>query len=111
MKLPYTDVELDKKGAVVDPAQVEAVDELLTQKHPTDVLVISHGWNNSQGQARALYEELVESIVAVRPRVSGASSRTIAVVGVLWPSIQWAPDDESGAGAGVADERAALESE
>ncbi|GAA1992209.1 hypothetical protein [Microbacterium pumilum] len=111
MKLPYADVEFDKKGATVDPAQVEAVDDLLTQKHPTDVLVVTHGWNNTEGQARALYERLVDSIVAVRPRVSGASKRTFVVVGVLWPSIQWAPDEESGAGAGLGDERAALEAD
>jgi thioesterase domain-containing protein len=111
MKLPYADVEFDKTGAIVDHAQLEAVDELLAQEHPTDVVVLSHGWNNSHLDARALYERLVDSIVAVRGQVSGADQHQLVVIGVLWPSIQWAADEDSGAGAGLLDERAALEAE
>src|SRR3954447_15866397 len=111
MKLPYADVEFDKKGALVDPAQRDALDDLLTQKHPTDVIVLSHGWNNSHSQARALYERLVDSVVDVRAQVSGADHRRFVVGGGPSPSIQWASDEESGAGAGIVDERAALEAE
>jgi hypothetical protein len=111
MKLPYVDVEFDKKGGVVDKAQLKAVDDLLAEKRPTDVLVLSHGWNSTHGDAKALYERLVDSIVAVRPKVNGARDRTFVVVGVLWPSIQWAADENSGAGAGFGDEREALEAE
>ncbi|HWL77432.1 hypothetical protein [Microbacterium sp.] len=111
MSLPYAEVEFDKKGGLVDRTQLEELDALLTQKHPTDVIVISHGWNNTQGQARALYDQLVDSIVAVRGKVAGARQRRFVVVGVLWPSIQWAPDENSGAGAGVGDSAAELETE
>lgn len=111
MKLPYTDVAFDEKGAYVDADELREVKTFLADKRPTDVLVVSHGWNNTQGQARELYERLVDSIVAVRPRVDGARERRFAVVGVLWPSIQWSPPDNSGAGAGVADELAELEAD
>ncbi|MFE7845229.1 hypothetical protein ACFUTX_08565 [Microbacterium sp. NPDC057407] len=111
MKLPYADVRFDKKGALRDPSELDVVAELLQQKHPTDIFVVSHGWNSTEGQARALYERLIGSLVAVRSRVPGAQERRLAVVGVLWRSIQWAPDENSGAGAGIADELAALEAE
>ncbi|HEX5858474.1 MAG TPA: hypothetical protein VFY91_10250 [Microbacterium sp.] len=99
MKLPYTSVSIDKKGAFADPAELTELDRLLGDKRPTDVIVLSHGWNSSPGQARDLYERLIDSIAAVRGEVSGARSRRFVVVGVIWPSIQWAPDENDGAGA------------
>lgn len=109
MRLPYTEVEFDAKGGYVHPDQIDEAEDLLAAKRPTDILVLAHGWNNTAGQARDLYERLVDSIVAVRPRVRGADDRRFVVVGVLWPSIQWAEAENDGAGAGVADELAALE--
>lgn len=111
MKLPYTEVAFDDKGAYVAREQLGELDQMLADKRPTDVIVMTHGWNNTEGQARALYERLTESIVAVRPRVDGARDRRFAVVGVLWPSIQWAEAESSGAGAGVADDLAVLEAD
>lgn len=111
MKLPYADVEFDEKGAFAHPEQLDEIEKMLADKTPTDVIVVSHGWNNTAGQARDLYEKLVDSIVAVRPRVAGAKDRRFVVVGVLWPSIQWAEDENSGAGAGVEDDVAVLEAE
>jgi hypothetical protein len=111
MKLPYTDVAFDEKGAYLDPDQLDGVEKLLADKRPTDVIVISHGWNNTHGQARELYERLIDSIVAVRPRVDGAKERRFAVIGVLWPAIQWAEAENSGAGAGVTDDLAVLEAD
>ena len=111
MKLPYAEVEFDDKGARVHPEQMDAARALIAEKDATDVIVISHGWNNTAAQARALYEQLVDSIVAVAARVDGAGDRRLVVVGVVWPSIQWAPDDNAGAGAGVDDDAAMLEAE
>lgn len=111
MKLPYVQVEFDKKGALVDPDEVVEARKLITDTQATDVIVVSHGWNNTQGDARALYERLTDSIVAVRPRVPGADSRRFVVVGILWPSIQWAPPENDGAGAGVGDAATQLETE
>jgi hypothetical protein len=112
MQLPYTEVEYDKNGALVDPSQVKAVDKLLAA-NPTDVIVISHGWNNDPAQARALYERLIDSIVQVRPHVARAADKDVLVIGIMWPSIQWAPPDDEGAGggAGLDDEQDTLRSE
>lgn len=112
MKLPYTEVEFDKKGALVHPEQVADAASLVLEKDATDVIVLSHGWNNTPGQARALYEGLLDSIVAVRGSVAGADARRLVVVGVQWPSILWAPEESSGAGAGLdGDQADALRSE
>jgi hypothetical protein len=108
MKLPYAEVAFDKKGRELDGSDRERLDELLALKRPTDLIVISHGWNNTHGQARALYERFIDSLVAVRPRVDGAGARRFVVVGMLWPSILWAPAESDGAGAGVGGEEEAL---
>lgn len=109
MDLPYAEVEFDKKGAIVHPAQVAAAEKLIADEQATDVVVMSHGWNNTFDSARALYEGIVSSIVSVRGSVARASGRRIVVVGVLWPSILWAPpDDDDGGGAGLGDDADAL---
>lgn len=99
MKLPYAEVSIDKKGAFADPAELEELARVLAEKRPTDVIVLTHGWNSSPAQARELYENLIDSVAAVRGDVSGAGARRFVVVGAIWPSIQWAPDDSDGAGA------------
>lgn len=115
MKLPYTDVEFDKKGALAHPDQIEEAASLIASKDATDVVVLSHGWNNTFDQARALYERLIDAIVDVRPEVVGAPARRLVVIGALWPSLKWASDQDAdagaGAGAGVADGADALTAE
>jgi len=101
MKLPYSEVEFNASGAIVNQAQVDAAKRLIADEKATDVIVISHGWNNTPDAARALYDQLIGSAVAVRPKVAGAKSAKLVVVGVIWPSILWAPPDSDGEGAGA----------
>lgn len=108
MRLPYAEVEFDKKGAFAHPEQVDAALALIQKEKATDVVVLTHGWNNAPADARALYDRLVGSLVSVRGRVAKAAGRDFVVVGVIWPSILWAPPDSDGAGAGVGDETDAL---
>ncbi len=100
MKLPYTDVAFDAKGRLLEPDEVSAAAELIGDRGATDVLVLCHGWNNTAGDARRLYARLDASFAAVRDKVPGSRQRRLAIVGIIWPSIQWAPDESSGAGAG-----------
>nr|WP_315269092.1 hypothetical protein [Microbacterium lemovicicum] len=111
MRLPYTEVQFDEKGVPADPDQLREAASLVREKNATDVILISHGWNNTAAQARDLYERIVASIVAVRDRVPGATDRRIVVVGMVWPSIQWAAEEDSGAGAGIEDDGAVLAAE
>ena len=107
MSLPYREVELEKDGSVHDGAQVDAVLAMLDDERATDVLVMIHGWNNDMPAARRMYDALADSVDAARPRVPSARGRRITVVGVLWPSIQWA-EEVAGGGAGLADEETRL---
>jgi esterase/lipase superfamily enzyme len=105
MQLPYIEVEFDKKGRAAHPDQAKDAASLIAREDATDVIVLSHGWNNTFAQARDLYARIVDSIVAVRGDVAGADGRRFVVVGALWPSILWAPaDDGDGRGAGVDDD-------
>ncbi|MEO3926207.1 hypothetical protein ABGB07_20390 [Micromonosporaceae bacterium B7E4] len=109
MQFPYAEVEIRSTGAIHDDAQRRAAVELVASSGATDVLVLCHGWNNDIPQARRLYQRLTDSLAAVRPAVPGAASRTLAVVGALWPSIRWSDEDEvAGGGVAVGDEATAL---
>ncbi|MFT4219859.1 MAG: hypothetical protein QM611_05015 [Microbacterium sp.] len=108
MQFPYAEVEFDKKGAIVRAAQAADAGKLAASEQATDVLVLAHGWNNTFDSARDLYERMAASLVAVRGAVKRASGRRFVVVGVLWPSILWAPPEGDGGGAGVGSEADAL---
>ena len=69
MRLPYTEVQFDEKGVAAEPDQLREAASLVREKNATDVILLSHGWNNTAAQARDLYERIVASFVAVRDRV------------------------------------------
>ncbi len=93
-EFPFTAVEFTKKGAVSDESQVRAALEMLDSERPSDVLVLSHGWNNDMAEARGLYADLLGRFRASlrAGRVPGADRR-YAVIGVLWPSKKFAEKD------------------
>jgi hypothetical protein len=88
---PYFEVEFTKEGEVHDPDQVRALRNALKPGDPTDLLVISHGWNNDMAEARDLYIRFLGSF---RKRLDagfpGVQGRKFAVMGVLWPSKKFA---------------------
>lgn len=106
MIFPYAEVEIESNGKLHDPQQIEAARTAVAETN--DVLVIVHGWNNDMRAARGLYERLANSLAAVRGQ-GYAADRKIAIIGVLWPSIKWADDDQiAGGGASNDTEEAAL---
>ena len=110
MHYPYAEVEFESTGAVHDPSQRQAAIDLVTSSTATDVLVLAHGWNNDMPAARRLFEQLTDSVADAQQRVPGAATRSIVVLGLLWPSVKWADEDDlAGGGAGVADEQAGLQ--
>jgi hypothetical protein len=92
---PFLPLEITKDGRVHDSAQVEAVMAAVRGQQgsaaPTDLLVISHGWNNDIDEARSLYATLLSNIGAVLGR--GGVQPRLAVVGVFWPSKKFADED------------------
>ncbi|MFN8526919.1 MAG: serine-threonine protein kinase [Chloroflexota bacterium] len=74
----------------------------------TDLLIFSHGWNNSPSDARDLYGRFYGSLRDLFSSQSGpADGRSIAVAGVIWPSMRWAdeqpwiPEEDAGGAAGL----------
>lgn len=81
--------------------EVDSLRDMLGQEGVTDLVVISHGWNNDMADARALYQSFFVSLRAVLDGAHGPDlgGRAIAVLGVLWPSKKFADADLIASGA------------
>lgn len=77
--IPYSTVEFDKNGNIVGAEPTVAPDR-------TDLIVISHGWNNNHQEAEQMYSKLFGNFVDVTADDPAIARRKIAIVGVLWPS-------------------------
>ena len=75
--MPYVKAEFDEDGKLKDAVSLPA--------GVTDLFVISHGWNNDAADAQALYGKFFESFAAVA-QPGDLSGRSLAIVGVIWPS-------------------------
>jgi predicted alpha/beta hydrolase family esterase len=73
--IPYVVAEFDGSGALQN--------EVTLPDGVTDVIVMSHGWNNDRADAEHLYEQLFTSFA---PLASDLQNRKLAIVGVIWPS-------------------------
>jgi hypothetical protein len=98
------DVEFTRDGAVFQPPQLEV---LLSGLAPlSDLLVLSHGWNNDKADASALYDELlgnIDKLLDLRNQptvppplkafVDRLRGRTFAAVRIFWPSKRFTDAD------------------
>jgi hypothetical protein len=95
---PYAEIQFDRDAKVVG-----SLDEVLALANgpSTDLIVMSHGWNNDARDARELYKQLAASLrdVLRQDRIPALRDRKIALVGVVWPSMKFADDDGNLGGA------------
>jgi hypothetical protein len=100
MAIARFDVEFTKTGRPYKSAQVEALSAGLAGV--TDLLVVSHGWNNDMADARKLYDTLLGNIARLVDHASDANApaaikrlagRTYAACQVFWPSKRFADAD------------------
>jgi hypothetical protein len=104
MKYPYAEVQMRTDGSVNDPAELAKAVEMVKTSGATDVVLLTHGWNNDMGAARGLYTALDSSLKSVEPATMSSGGRKLAIVGILWPSIKWADEKSvAGGGAGLGD--------
>ena len=75
--IPYTEAQFDLNGMLGRPVTLPP--------GVTDLIVISHGWNNDADAARHLYRTLFTNFVAVATP-NDLPGRSLAIVGVIWPS-------------------------
>lgn len=82
-------VEFGRDGSILHEPQVQAL--LAGAASATDLLLLSHGWNNDEAEASEFYKELLGNLSA-RPAAGGAARRMI-VMRVYWPSKRFADED------------------
>jgi hypothetical protein len=101
MSIPIFEVQFDKDGNQVIPTQEQDIIKALNAPGSavTDVVLISHGWNNDMDEARSLYSNFFTSLEKVFPSAVG---KTLAI-GVLWPSKRFDDADLIPGGAASAD--------
>jgi hypothetical protein len=100
---PYFEVQFTKEGEVFDSKEVRAGSQLLSHEGTTDLLVISHGWNNDMNNARSMYKTFFKRFrEAFDNAPSDLKSRKYAVMAVLWPSKKFADEELIASGAASA---------
>ncbi|HTO61637.1 MAG TPA: hypothetical protein VMM15_10325 [Bradyrhizobium sp.] len=93
---PLLGLEITKDGQVFKPEQAVAIRQAVRDvgaARLTDLIVISHGWNNDMAEARQLYQELLGNIASLMPNHGSLAQRKFAVVGVFWPSKEFADSE------------------
>jgi pimeloyl-ACP methyl ester carboxylesterase len=96
------EVQFDKDAKAVGSTK-EVVD-LATDAGITDLIVMSHGWNNDIADASALYTKLAASMRSIvnGNKVAGLADRKIGLAGMFWPSKKFAEEDLIPGGAAAA---------
>ena len=92
--MPYFTLNFTAEGKPQNEAQIAAIDSFLAgHAKPATLLVIAHGWRNSETHATNVYATLLGNVAERLPQL-GASGTTPVVVGVFWPSLKFPePDD------------------
>jgi hypothetical protein len=104
MATPHFDIELTKDGQIFQLPQLDVFLAGLGQA--TDLLILSHGWNNDKADATQLYEEMLGNIdklldlrnqasipAPLQDFVNRLRNRNFAAVRLFWPSKKFADAD------------------
>jgi hypothetical protein len=100
-------VEFTREGEIFKPAQATEVTTAVAQGI-TDLLVLSHGWNNDMRDAHDnLYAPLLTSMrTLIDSGKHPLTKRKVAVLAVYWPSKKFAEEDLiPGGAAGINDKQ------
>jgi pimeloyl-ACP methyl ester carboxylesterase len=103
MPIRIFEVQFDKSGSVFLPRQETDIISFLTTAPgnlTTDVVALSHGWNNGMDEARTLYRAFLADLEALLPPDRAAK---VIAIGVLWPSKKFADQDLIPSGAAAFD--------
>src|SRR5690349_12729542 len=95
--IPYEELQFTKDGKLSGDPKLSTLIDMIRGSGITDLLVISHGWNNDMDDARTLYRALVSKIAAAHAQVQ--DGKKLGVLGVLWPSKKFAEQELIAGGA------------
>jgi hypothetical protein len=90
--LPYLELPVDKNGNFVNATQLADIQNFVKT---SDLLVMSHGWNNTMDDARDLYQRFFTQFC----QTPGLDATKYSVIGILWPSEKFADASEIPGGA------------
>ncbi len=90
--LSCLEVPVDLNGNFVSATQLADVQSFL---HTPDVIVISHGWNETIDKARDLYQRFFTQLC----QAPGFDASKYSVIAIFWPSDKFAPSSEIPGGA------------
>ncbi|MFF0435982.1 serine-threonine protein kinase [Streptomyces sp. NPDC004327] len=82
---PYREIVFDKDGD--GPAGQAAALAALARQGCTDLVLFTHGWNNTPSMATGLFD----AFFAPFPRVAGPAAR-LGYAGLVWPSIMFSDE-------------------
>lgn len=81
---PYAELVFGEDGLPTDAAQRAASVALAADPGVTDLLVLSHGWNDDYPRATSLYTNLTAALAE-----AGGAPPGLAVLGIFWPAKQF----------------------
>jgi hypothetical protein len=102
--IPFVEASFDKDGNPQNAVDLPA--------GTTDVLIISHGWNNNKADAQKLYDDFFKNLADLKENFD-FTSRQLAIVGIFWPSkkfddLAFEVGQNNAAAVGVGDDSQAL---
>ncbi|MDB6002343.1 MAG: hypothetical protein JWP52_4042 [Rhizobacter sp.] len=87
-------VEFGRDGKLLFDTQVAQLKSKIDAAGSTDLLCLSHGWNNDEAEAKAMYEELLGNLDKERQaHPIGGGRKPPMVLLVYWPSKRFADVD------------------
>ena len=92
---PAFELAYDTGGHLVDPSsETDLIQWLLSDgKQTTDLIFISHGWNNDMNEARQLYASFFAAMASVQKTQNVATQKKFAIGAIFWPSKRFADSD------------------
>ncbi|MBA2362003.1 MAG: serine-threonine protein kinase, partial [Chloroflexia bacterium] len=100
--LAFWEIGFDEQAKFLDRKAIDAMVAELPGQALTDLIILSHGWNNDRRYARGLYERLLGEMRGVLGSVALRDGAQLGAAGVYWPSMRWADEsapDNAGGGA------------
>ena len=79
--IPFEWARFDKDGQPQNDPKIPA--------GTTDLIVVSHGWKNSEADATELYTKLFTNFAEETKDDPAYAARQLAIIGVLWPAKQF----------------------
>ena len=89
--LPFWQLTFDAQGDM-DADAARTVGEEIQQQALSDLVVFSHGWNNSPATARRLYSAWFSTLASQLDQARTEPPVKVGLVGVFWPSQRWSDE-------------------